>query len=697
MDNKSYKLYDIIKIDDKEFRVIGIFKDTVALVELNTTKLVISTQKAVGLYDMLNQGDAIIVNEEPDNKFYEIDKLSESVQNLYKIREKIAVEYQTKFAPLYIGIKTKEGSDFVKKLAETNEKTTAYIWNVIRNYTQSGFDKNSLIDKRHNREITISSSKGKRRGAKSKLDNGSEIIVDEITLEYFEEAKNAFLDGRFKTIKAAYNEMITKHYIGTYVNDKDEQCYGILPTKQRPTIRQFRYYVDHNATKEEIATAKTSAREVRNNLRLLVSDSRLNVTGPGSLWEVDECEADFQLVNRGDRNKVVGKAVVYFMIDVYSSLIVGYSVDFENNSINGITNCLLNLTVDKKELLSEHGLNPDLFFWPDHVLPLRLRSDNGAEYISYEMERICNEIGINAELAPPGTGSYKGIVEQSFHQFQNGLRPLLEHKGLITKRHDSDEKKSATLTIDEFEEFILTFITNHNKSPMNDYPVTLDMRKHILTPSPEEIWKYGVEVSGSLKPIRNEDKFKYALLTPIKAGISRKGIYFKDLYYYDDKNKLLQYDMKLVGDKRKPLEARIDPRSVECIYFLRDEEIVCVPLNPNKTANLEYADYSLKEYEQIHSEKALQDLKNAQTKIDLDIAALTRNQNIINKIPTSYIPSSKNIKENRKDEKKMLAKEHKIFKTDDTQTIPNESKKKESTKIVSLEEALSDYEKNKFE
>lgn len=55
-------------------------------------------------------------------------------------------------------------------------------------------------------------------------------------------------------------------------------------------------------------------------------------------------------------------------------------------------------------------------------IPQELRTDHGAEYTSEDMRRVGREIGMNIVLAPPATGSMKGIVEQSFHQFQELVR-----------------------------------------------------------------------------------------------------------------------------------------------------------------------------------------------------------------------------------------------------------------------------------
>src|SRR5699024_5160237 len=93
-----------------------------------------------------------------------------------------------------------------------------------------------------------------------------------------------------------YMTMIEKHFI-----NEEETPTGIrvsvLPDNLRPTLKQFLNYTRVRVPQEEIDKAKTSAREQRNNKRLLLSDNLQGVMGPGDLWEVDECEIDLSLVS----------------------------------------------------------------------------------------------------------------------------------------------------------------------------------------------------------------------------------------------------------------------------------------------------------------------------------------------------------------------------------------------------------------
>ena len=92
-------------------------------------------------------------------------------------------------------------------------------------------------------------------------------------------------------------------------------------------------------------------REYRNQKRLLTGTSLNGVSAPCDIVEMDACELDISVVSATDRSKAVGSPVVYFMIDVFSRLILAASISFDNNSILAMTNCLASLVEDKEELL----------------------------------------------------------------------------------------------------------------------------------------------------------------------------------------------------------------------------------------------------------------------------------------------------------------------------------------------------------
>ncbi len=241
----------------------------------------------------------------------------------------------------------------------------------------------------------------------------------------------------------------------------------------KPSLRQFYYYAKKHLTSEERIMANTTERDFRNNKRILVSDNLSGVYGPGDLFETDEQEFGVRIVSEEDRSIEIGRPILYLMIDVYSRKIMGFSVGFVNNGINGAKNCLLSLSDDKVALCQKYGITIKPELWSSGYLPARLRTDYGAEYLSKEMARVCAELGINHELVPPATGSLKGLVEGTFHSSSAPTKFLYTKHGGITGRKEDDPSKDAILTMNEFEEIIIRTIVMHNNLYWDNYPIDI--------------------------------------------------------------------------------------------------------------------------------------------------------------------------------------------------------------------------------
>lgn len=63
---------------------------------------------------------------------------------------------------------------------------------------------------------------------------------------------------------------------------------------------------------------------------------------------------------------------------------------------------------------------------------------------------------------------------------------LIEGRGLITKRHDSNHHKTAILTLDDIWVFVINQTIAHNMMTMAEYPMTRNMVNKFVHPIPLE-------------------------------------------------------------------------------------------------------------------------------------------------------------------------------------------------------------------
>lgn len=705
MEIRRIKIGNKYLVDDVLHTVVGFQNGVIVMVETESTSLEFYTIKYDDLMEKMNSFEIKEAESKQNEDNMAFSALSGTKKEKYEIRLAFIKEVEKEFGPSFIELGKKNRKELFETCEEKYGFTKKSAWQLVRKYLQSGLNPYSLISKSGNFDHSERNIVNKL-GRKSSLYPAGIPLTNEVK-EIFDEGIKDYLGGKANTIKAAYKNLIYKHY--TYLKEEENEIVrDLLPSNQRPTYYQFYNYLNKMVDKDEIEKAKTSAAEQRNNSRLLLSDNLKDVDGPGSLAEVDECEVDVFLVSNEDRRKVIGRPIVYGLIDVYSRAIIAVSVSLENNSYKGITNCLLNLIEDKKELCKKYNIAISNSVWVDHFLPNRIRSDYGSEYISYEFERVCNEFGIQREVASPGTGSMKGQIEQLFHQMHSGQNAVLENHGLISKRHDSNHKTTAVLTIEEFKGFVYAMVVAHNSKYMKNYPLTADMRKKKVKSIPSELWEYGISKYGMPKPILNDLQFKYALLKDITASISRDGITYKGLKYINLKDESLISMMTKIGKKKVKFDCRIDERCVDYLYYENNGFIKRVDLNLEKTGMEDYLGLTWFEYNQILEDKKKLDHEGYENNLKIDIALTEKQRKILSTAKTKSVELDNRtpLTENRKQEKLNIEKNETIMRNESNNTLPLiENNNVASTKNnnsdeaheITLEEALESIKETESE
>lgn len=604
MNNTILSVGDILfdNAHNTRYRVIAIIDNLVTLCEMDTTKFVLSQLELSLLIGLLTSKE---LNKEIENvPIFDVDSLSDSVKEKYQVKKNIINELLSTTEKTFMSLSGKTPKPQIKEIMGKYNIPKNSLWRIITNYFQSGMQDYSLIDAK-----AFGVNKGKeyeyksRPGMPAQYPISSKIILSPETKNNFEEALNFYKSGRCKSIKNSFDYMNNLHYTHIEIINGVKSL-TLLPVNERPSFGQFYYYFRKHLSQQEKDLIKTSAIEQRNNKRLITSDSLSDVYGPCDMVEIDACEADVSLVSSLDTNKTIGRPIVYFMIDVYTRVIVAMSVAFDNNSVLGVTNLFLNLADDKQEYCNRYGMgfeNPAL--WPSNVIPRRLRVDRGSEFKSKAFDRICNELGIEKQIVSGASGSLKGLVEQSFHQMHSRQNVHLEDKGLIEKRYDSEHHKEASLTIEQYTKMVISFVLMHNQQALDNYHMTKEMLEKDVKPIPILLWQYGVKKYGEPRPITNKEQYLFNLMTPINAKLSRRGICYKDLWYicYDDK--ALSREMFNAGTKKVPIEVRMDMRDISNVYYIRDNKLVTAQLNPKITGNADYLGMTMKEYENYRTKR----------------------------------------------------------------------------------------------
>lgn len=703
MEEISISIGDIIKDTDSKirYRVISILDTEIILCEMDISKFKLYPKNLIMILNLLNDGRLYIENEEPF--IFDEDELSEGIRENYIKKRAIMHEVVKCYGPSYLGLLGKSHKSELNSILEEYSYSKQSFWRNCVKYFQSGMKDYSLVD---SKAFGINKEKKynyiKKPGRKPEYFSAIGVVRTKEIEKIFEEMLKEYKSGRHKSVRSVFDKMNNKYFKRIEIKN-GVVTQALMEQSERPTLRQLNYYIEKNLTKQERDLIKTSASEQRNDKRLIVSDSLNGVYGPGDMVEIDACEVDISLVSSTDHNKTIGRPIVYFMIDVYTRLILAVSVAFDNNSILGLTNLFINVSDDKKKYCAKYGIKYDNDkIWPSNIIPKRLRADRGSEFKSKEFGRICNELGIEKQLVSGGLGSLKGTVEQSFHEMHSKQNVHIEDFGLIEKRHDSEHHIEATLNIEQYTKMVINFVLTHNQQYNKDYPLTKEMIENKVKPIPALLWEFGIKKYGNPRPIPIIEQYLYTLMTPINAKVSRKGISYKDLYYISKDDKILSQEMFNAGDKKVPFKARMDKRDVSQIYYIRNNKLIVAPLNEELAGNADYKGYTMKQYEDYR--KCRKKL-NAEGKIhNEELSALNYaiNEGIVGDAKKAFYSDKKDMKINREIEKQAVSSEGKIStRLNEKNCIAEESKdsskvkEDRESKNISCTESVSNSSKYK--
>lgn len=653
MDNVAIRTGMIVQMDGGDrWRIVHIASMTCRLVRLDCSKRQFLDQTVSTLADLIAERRVELVEDEPVH--VDLDSLSDAKKDVYQEKVSFIHEFARLFGPDYSAFLTKGCKPEYVALYTSHGISQATADRLILRWLQSGCQDEVLADRANVQHKPYKYTT--KTGRKSEEPQG--VVLDDKALEAFEDGLKEYRSGRRVTISDAFVRLLLKHY-----SVCEEGSVKLLPEDQHPTERQFRYYIAKNMSREELEIVKTSAREYRNNSRLLLGGPVNPTLRPGMILEADALEIDLNIVSEFDTEQNISRPIVYVLIDLYSHCIVAFHVGFENNSILGLTSVMMNLFDDKNTFLAGNGGHLDCSgWWPSSFIPQEIRCDRGSDFASDEFSRICAELNIRRTLEPGAMGSMKGLVEESFRLFHQGIGADFEHLGLMQKRYDSRHKKEAALTLEDVRLLLVDFVKFHNTFYTKIRRLTRDMVKQGVEKTPISFWNYGVGKYGAPSPVThlNRSKLLFSLMLEGRASISRAGVTFRGLVYDTFSNDpKLRLRMKGAttnanrsdksGNRRNSMAIRYDLRSINNLYYVEDGVMKMLTLSPSKCGGLK--DLTWGEYDEYQKAVKKKDRQGASDNLQNKVERKMVNDLIAAKAQRKTYANANDISEARKMEK----------------------------------------------
>jgi len=415
----------------------------------------------------------------------------------------------------------------------------------------------------------------KKRGRPRKLNSDQGINVDESIKKIIKVGLNRYYyNDKQNSLKTAY-ELTIRDFFTEEVVQNGVKTRILKDTSKLPSYNQFRYWFKKfNDPKKEV-TSRLGTRIFHQKYRGITGNSTQDAgLGPGTLWQTDSTPLDVHCVSSIDRNILVGNPLLHLVIDVYSRLIVGFSLSFESlNAYSGAMMALYNSMTDKKEFCKRFGIEIK-DEWDVACIPQRILTDRG-ELDGRHIENAIENLGISVQNSPPYRPETKAIVEQSFNQITQRLKPHVDGAIIgnkLRERGEVDHRLKASLTIDELTKILIRciiFYNNHHV--LNEYELDESMLEAGIEKIPRQIWEFGLKSQkGNLRTL-SEDIIKLHLL-PVDSGlVTARGVKYKKMLYaseYSLKNNWFQK----ARSKSWKINIWYDPRNLSEIYTVNEAD-----------------------------------------------------------------------------------------------------------------------------
>lgn len=504
----------------------------------------------------------------------------------------------------------------VRAVAEKFSVTSKEIYKYLKRYWKSGKIKYALLPEYKNcgapgreRSIEGANSQRPKRGRPPALlavdPEHIGVNVDEDIKKIFEVAYRLYyLTPQKNTLKRAYEMMIEK-YFNCGFETKDGTSIPIIPPQSElPTFGQFRYWSEKKMSISQTLIKREGLRKYNLTRREILGTSTQMAFGPGSIFQIDATIADVYLVSSLNRNWIIGRPVIYFVVDVFSRMVVGLYVGLEGPSWLSGMMAMAQATTDKVSFCSKYDIEISAEIWPCTYLPVSVLGDNG-EFKSINSDNLPSELGVTLANCPSYRADWKGIVEQMFNRANEKVIHWVPGAVRKVERGDRDYRLDATLDLHQFTKLIIYNLLDYNMNHrISDYPMEIDMISDDVEPIPLELWNWGiVNRSGHLRE-KSSEIIKLNLMPKETAVVTAKGLRFKGLYYSTDRAMREDWYVRARKNGTWSVPVSYDPRCLEVIYIRIAGKDVLEPCNLLSSAE-RFGPYMMEEVEDYFAVKAL--------------------------------------------------------------------------------------------
>jgi len=331
---------------------------------------------------------------------------------------------------------------------------------------------------------------------------------------------------------------ITKSaFITRYRMDNDGKLVQVDPgLGSYPNKRQIGRILKREISRLQQLINKTTNGHYARNMRGMTGKSWKGISGPGHTWAIDSTIGDIYLRSSINRAWIIGRPIVYIIVDEWSTAVVGFYVCLRGPSWDMAKHAIFNAGADPALIGSLWGYEPVLSLDPAPTLCADLLCDRG-EYLSIAAKQTGMRLLPCESYTPPYRPDFKGLVEV-LHRIEKDKQYHWVPGAIDARREEYDLRRfnphEAALTVREYVHYLYSVFTEYNLTADRKHRLDAHMKADGVMPSPAGLWNWGHRVGIGLRRAVSPTDLITELLPSSNATVTRSGVMLAGKQYESD-------------------------------------------------------------------------------------------------------------------------------------------------------------------
>lgn len=293
---------------------------------------------------------------------------------------------------------------------------------------------------------------------------------------------------------------------------------GLAPVSESTIRRRM-----HKKAPKILAAGKYGRIEAENMYGAAAGNYK-EAIAPLQVVQIDHTPLDVYLVDESSRERI-GRAWLTLAIDVYSRMIMGLYVSFEDPSTNSVAVCIYRSAMPKDDYLKKLGLKAE---WPVWGVMHLIHADNGPDFRTDELGFACKEHKMDLQWRPIKTARFGAHIERLAKTVNDEVKKLAGGIAADFKqrKHEAAEKK-AIYSLADIERHLVIWITQVYHNQFHEGVGCSPLQKF------QEGLLGGERPVGIPLPPSNPERFLLDLTPSEFRTVQRDGIEINNMRYYD--------------------------------------------------------------------------------------------------------------------------------------------------------------------